>query len=294
MKVFYIAQFERGYESCVVHALEQHSVVVRTYPQDYSHALLLNELDREQPDFVLFSKPQPTQTQELLAYCKAQRILTIAWVWDLYWGYRPNRPDQFYADVLLTTDGGHQQQFETHGYNHSVLRQGIHEPQHIFYNRKPLYDVAFVGGSSRSYYKGRRELVAWLEDTYGTRFKQYTDTRGLALNQELAKVKVVVGDSYPSPHYWSNRVYEIIGRGGFLLHPYTDGLDKEFIDGTHYIAYERGNFTNLKQVIDHWVLNDNGRDNIARQGFDYCGENYTYKHRVATLLDIVNNAKGVR
>ena len=287
MRVFYVAQFSRGYEHCVVSALKEHNVEVFEFLQDCPQELLLEKLRKNKPDFVLFSKPQPIQAQELLAYCQNQRILTVTWVWDLYWGYRPQRPHHFYADILLSTDGGHQKEFNAHGYNHSVLRQGIHKPEHVFCDRKPIHDVAFVGGSGHKYYTGRKRLVGWLRTTYRNRFKHYTNTRGLALNRELARVKVVVGDSYPSPRYWSNRVYEITGRGGFLLYPKTEGFDDEFTNGEHYIKYNRNDFKQLKQIIDRWIDDDDQRNVICQQGFDYCGANYTYTHRVAKLLEIV-------
>lgn len=289
MKVFYVAQFQRGYERCVVWALRHLGVTVDTYPWDHSHKVLLKDLLREKPDFVLFSKPQPLNCKELLDCCTSLGITTVAWVWDLYWGYRGKQPQQFYADILLTTDGGHQREFDRRGYNHAVLRQGIHEPDHVFYAPEPAHDVAFVGGTGRGYYAGRNDLVDWLRKTYEGRFIHHTNTKGLSLNEKLAKVKVVVGDSYPSPNYWSNRVYEITGRGGFLLHPSTKGLNDEFTDSRHYIEYSRGNFGHLKQLIDHWVREDDHREVIRRCGFDHCGERYTYTRRVSELLKIVEN-----
>ena len=288
-KVFYIAQFVRGYEECVVWALRQHGIDVQTFSWQHSHRNLVTSLEKDKPDFVLFSKPQPTRAQDLLEQCRRLGIITVTWVWDLYWGFRGKRPYQFHSDILLTTDGGHQQDFDAHGYNHSVLRQGIHQPDHVFYNRNPAYDVAFIGGSGRFYHTERGRLVSWLSSTYGRRFKQYTDVRRLALNRELARVKVVVGDSYPSPNYWSNRIYEVIGRGGFFLHPDTQGLDSEFTEGKHYIKYQRGNFVHLKQLIDHWVGDNKQRETICREGFDYCGANYTYTNRVTKLLETVEN-----
>ena len=110
----------------------------------------------------------------------------------------------------------------------------------------------------------------------------------------LGKVKVFVGDSYPSPNYWSNRIYEITGRGGFLLHPETIGLDEEFIAGKHYIAYKRpGNRAGwqvLQGLIDYWVTHDKEREQIRQQGFAHCGKHYTYTHRVKTLLEHIQTA----
>lgn len=291
MLVFYVAQFVRGYESCVVWALRDRGIEVRTYNWNWSPEKLLIDIESSRPDLVLFSKPEPLRCNQLLDFCRSRGIPTLAWIWDLYWGYRSNRPQQFHSDVLLTTDGGHQREFDKLGCNHSVLKQGIHKPEHIYYPRNPVLDVAFVGHGGGKYYAGRRQLLAWLRRTYGIRFKHYTNTRNLDLNKALSKVKVIVGDSYPSPNYWSNRIYEITGRGGFLLHPKTEGLDEEFIDKKHYVAYERGNFLKLKHVVDYWISHDTERDSISLQGFNHCGSNYTYSHRVSRLLEVVEQWK---
>jgi len=135
-------------------------------------------------------------------------------------------------------------------------------------------------------------LVHWLQQTYGRRFIHITNVRGLNLNHLLAQIKVVVGDSYYVKHYWSNRVYEITGRGGFLLFPRTEGLEEEFTAGAHIATYPRVEYLDndydrwyatLRETIDHWLSHDDERERIRHQGHVRCGE-YTYTRRTACLL----------
>jgi hypothetical protein len=204
-------------------------------------------------------------------------------LWDIYWGYTKSPiPAHFHADLLYSTDGGHTKEFKDYGCNHRVLRQGIHAPDHVIYPAEYTHDVAFVGHYGN--HPSRHRLLPWLKSTYGSRYIRHQDTRGLKLNKALARVKIVVGESRPWPHYWSNRVYEITGRGGFLMHTETQGLDAEFVPNVHYVPYALDDFAALEKKIAYWLAHDEEREAIRRQGFLHCGENLTYGHRVEVLL----------
>lgn len=292
MKVVYFGKFIHSHstENYVTAALAANGVEVTKVPchkpmevhQARAHIL------RRDPDFVLFAKTPPCgpMTHQLMNWCLEKEITTVCWQWDLFLGYRNYMPAQFWADICLTTDGGHDAEFTKLGINHSTLRQGIHKPEARKYLDVPTtHDVAFVGG-----FKGhpsRPRLISFLKRKYGDSFIHHTHTRGLALNEALAKVKIVVGDTYPSPNYWSNRIYEITGRGGFLLFPKTTGLETEFIDGVHYASYERDNFTDLTEKITKYLDDDVSRQRIQDTGWVKCSMRYTYEDRVKTLLSHV-------
>lgn len=287
-RVFYIGKFRHAHstENYVTYAFEQNGVQV--IKQDFetagSFGNLVGTISRANPDVVLFSKPQTGHERQLIGWCRSQGITTICWLWDLYFGYRrtDKLPHQFAADYVFTPDGGHDVQWTRSHINHRVLRQGIHEPEHKFFDPNYRYDVAFVGNIH--VHPWRTRMVRWLKRTYGRRrFIHHTNTRGIALNRALAEARVIVGDSYPSPHYWSNRIYEIVGRGGFLLHPYTDGLAEEFRDGTHYVGFKR-DFNDLRAKIEYYLRNDQEREAIRSEGWGRVGRHYTYRQRVESLI----------
>jgi len=133
--------------------------------------------------------------------------------------------------------------------------------------------------------------VEFLSSTYGSRFKVFgasekpeDQIRGLGLNELLRSVKIVVGDSLPGDHYWSNRLYEQRGRGGFLLHPHTAGISSEFEIGKELVLYPRGNMEELKDTIDYYVDHDEERERIRLCGFNRCP---TYEDRVRTMMSFV-------
>lgn len=159
-------------------------------------------------------------------------------------------------------------------------------------------DVIFVG--SRGYHPEwpyRPQLIDWLRSTYTDKFTHIggdgdTGTiRGLELNNVYSNSKVAVGDSlnidFKYPYYWSDRLYESIGRGGFTIFPYIEGVEDEFDINKELIVYKFGDFEELKEKIDYFINNDNEREKIREAGFKKVINNYTYKNRWQSILSEV-------
>jgi len=292
LRILYIGKFDHSHstERYVTNAFRDLGHTVKGIPAKtrISNAGIQKRVEEFEPSFILFSKAKPSYINFLLDYCRKKEILTVCWQWDLYFSLRGKSamPPQFYSDYLFTTDGGHQEEFKKHKYNHHLLRQGIHKPEaKIVTSKNFTFDLAFVG--SYRGHKSRMKLIKWLKKEYPHQFEHHTHTRGMKLNRALGRVKIVVGDSYPSPNYWSNRVYEILGRGGFLLHPKTEGLDMEFEDGKDYISYPRGDHKQLQEIIAHYIQQDTERETIRLQGHSKCLKQYTYHQRVLSLLSTI-------
>lgn len=271
----------------VTHALQQNGVTVvkRPYTSSINFRSLRRAIELHEPDVVLFSKASASCYPELIGWCRNRGILTVAWIWDLYFGYRPQRPPQFLSDILFTTDGGHDGHWKEIGANHRVLRQGIHGPDCVMFRGDYRYDVAFIGSGAS--YRGRGRLLAYLHSTFGHRMVHYNDVRGIDLNRALSHVKIVVGDSYPSSGYWSNRIYEITGRGGFFIHPTVDGMEEEYTDGEHYASYPRGDRAKTTEIIRHYIDANEERERIRAAGFEHTGTHFTYESRVKELLEAI-------
>jgi len=291
MRIYYIGKFkeEHNTENYVTAAFEElgHKVYQYKHNKKETLAQIFNRIQEFGADTVLFSKAEFPEAKKLIDLCYAKGILTVCWQFDLFIGYRSKLPEQFWSDFLFTTDGGHQREFIKLRCNHRLLRQGIHKPEAIKIDSTEYkYDVAFVGSCTHVSHESRRNLLKFLQQRKS--FIHYQTMRGLKLNEALNQVKIVVGDSYPSPNYWSNRIYEITGRGGFFLHPFTEGLDSEFEDGEHYVGYQRGNYKQLCDRIDLLLREDSARERIRQAGFEKTRNCYTYTHRVQELLSIIS------
>lgn len=224
------------------------------------------------------------------------------------------------TDFVFTPDGdpASQEVFERNGVKHFYMRPGVYEDECYMVkpskiktlgtNGDPVefdqYDVLFVGGgdtpgSPHAYghpeWNYRNELIQWLRDTYGDRFTKFghpqETIRNEELNQLYADSKVVVGDSvcidFKHTYYWSDRVCETLGRGGFLIHPYIKGMDEEFIDEKHLVYYEFGDWNGLKAKIDYYVEHDEEREAIRKAGHEFVKANATYTQRLSQMLDTV-------
>lgn len=232
---------------------------------------------------------------------RKRSIKTISFHLDLYWGLnvldaRQDRVGQhpfWKTDYVFTADGGHEQEFASRGVNHRWLPAAVVE-RGCFRGtpRAELAaDVAFVG--ARDYhpeYPFRSELIGWLENTYGSRFRRFNGGdavgpfRETRLNDLYASVKVVVGDSCFAgiPRYWSDRVPETLGRGGFLIHPAVEGLD---IPGL--VTYRPRDLGDLRSKIDHFLISDPERRAHSDRAFEAVRQHHTYTNRVKTVLETV-------
>lgn len=299
MKVIYVGDFKQPYstENYVAYGLRENGVEVKTIQEDseMTSQMFLAFVKEFKPDFVLFCKNRFFGRGDLLVEkLKEEGVLTVTWLFDLYFdlpkemGVRRTVHDAaFQSDVVFTSDGGHEEQFYELGINHYLLRQGIHAPEAHYGNKIDAPEILFIGTNS---YTARDELLSALRKRYGDRFCHYgthahkPETRGEALNDLVTSAKIVVGDSVPSPYYWSNRIYEVLGRGGFLVHPKVKGLEKEFEYYKHFIPFDYGRHEQLFEIIDYYLDHDEDREKIRKAGHEYVKQNLTYTKRCQTLL----------
>ena len=310
MKCVYIGDFRQAYssENYVTYGLQRLGVEVIQWQENKEatlHALFLWVMSQK-PDFVLFCKARVWSSGDLLIKeLRKARIPTITWLFDLYFDLpremgtnRTVHDAPFHTDLVLTSDGGHDAQWKKLGINHVTLRQGIHEPEaligKVIANHPP---IVFVGSAS---YHVRNSMISSLRERYGILFRHYGEggtgpgIRGLNLNNVFASAKIVIGDSVPSNNYWSNRIYETLGRGGFLLHPKVGGLEKEFQYYKHFIPFNYNKIEELFEIIDYYLVHDKKRKAIQKAGFEFVRDNYTYTIRCKTLIQEAQKNIGIR
>lgn len=300
MKIVYIGNFTKVYdEEGIARSLEKlgHEVV-RVAEQGYV-ATTVQLIVKEKPDFVLFAKLKIPMVWRLGFFqaMKNYHIKTVCWMPDLYLGlgrekFIDTEESIFQADFVCTPDGGHDEEWKKRGINHHLLRQGIFDED---CESGTPYDgvseIVFIG-TANGEFPYRQNLLHELAIKYGERFKwigryNANELRDRDLTNLLVSTKVVIGDSVYSKGYWSNRIYETLGRGGFLIHPNIQGLEKEFTYYKHFVPYDYGDFVGLFEKIDYYLEHDNERKYIAQVGQEYVRENYTLVNRCRQLLKIV-------
>lgn len=246
-----------------------------------------------------------------LQILKSWGIPTASYHLDLYVGLQREDgldDDPFWrTDYVFTPDGDPASQavFERKGINHIYMKPGVFEDECYTATRNTAgFPVLFVGGGSatgRGPQYGHKEwpyrgqLIKFLADTYGDDFVKYgwpePTIRDRELNQLYANANVVVGDSlclnFNHPYYWSDRVYETMGRGGFIIHPFIVGMDEEFTDKENIVFYKYGDFDELKSLINYYLEHDEEREKIRLAGHEFVKNNATYTQRLQQMLEVI-------
>jgi len=297
MRILFIGKFVKLHdEEYIARSFESLGHTVFRCEQSTQPRDIGSILAKFKPDLVLYTKwNQPPELDSLFEIHRRQGMTTACWLFDLYWGY--SREYQvhvhrfFKSDYVFTTDGGHDFEWKMAKVNHRTVRQGIYKDEcFMLPPENYTHNVVFVGCES-PIYQERTNTIKFLEATF-TKFKwvgrnNTDEVRGKELNELYAESKVVVGDSYPSPRYWSNRVVETLGRGGFLIHREVEGLKAEY---PHLVTYN-GTMADLKNKIKYYLQHDKEREKIRQQNFQWVKDRYTMDKKCAELLNYVNQTQ---
>ena len=310
MKIYYLGNFlpsssTETHLSKTLTKLGHEVVQIQENFTDPNH--LAERLKMETFDLFLWTRTwDGTLLNEHLDVLRARGIPSVSYHLDLYVGLKRDgglgTSPFWHTDFVFTPDGNKQaaKVFREKGINHYYIKPGVFEDECDIFNYQPEKDIIFVG--SYNYHPEwpyRAKLIDWLRNTYREKFELWGSDglgpiRGWELNQLYGRTKIVIGDTLSLPgndHYWSDRVYETLGRGGFLIHPEIKGMKEEFKDAVHLRYYEYGNFKQLKYFIDHYLKNDEEREKIRQAGHKFVKENATYTNRMKQMLETVANVR---
>ena len=213
---------------------------------------------------------------------------------DPYWNI-----EYFFTVDKLFVDDLSKRGIKAHYLPAGVLEKECYlaQPDH---QRFP-HNVVFTG--SRGYHaewQYRPQLIDWLKNTYGHKFGHYGGDglgtiRGHDLNTLYASSKIVIGDTlckgFNYPYYFSDRLFEVIGRGGFMIFPYITGLEDLFDIGIEIVTYPFGDFDTLKNLINYYLENPELRESIRLAGMDRIKKDHTYTKRLESMLSKIFNNK---
>lgn len=81
------------------------------------------------------------------------------------------------------------------------------------------------------------------------------------------------------------RAFEIMGSGGFLLSNYQADFLDFFVPGEDFVYYE--DKSDLLRKIDYYLIHEDERKEIAKNGHDKVAAAHTYRHRIREMLDFI-------
>jgi spore maturation protein CgeB len=291
----------RGFQElgCEVYRFEE-----RTFDAS-DREIIANKI---KPDAIIYTKLSFKDPLGTILYFKKYNIKLISWYPD-YCNVGEWENSAFNiknikkcpmskSDLVLIPDSTNKDRWASLGINQQLMRQAI--SKEFCYVSPPKEewesDIIFIGSLvNNSLYNYRYKLVDFLNKNYGSKFLHLGSNnpyqiRNSELNTLISSTKIVICDSVFAKGYWSNRIYESMGRGGFCLHSYTEGLENDFIIGEHLDTYKHDNYIDLKQKIDYYLNNSKLRKKIAKKGFTFIKENHTITHR---CLEVINKIKNL-
>lgn len=145
--------------------------------------------------------------------------------------------------------------------------------------------ILFTGTANGG--EGRSSWVKEMNDNYRRRFNHVSrhvyreELRGL-----IANTKIVTAPDHPiTDQYWSNRVYNVLGFGGFIIHPYCAELAKQYVDGKEIVFYK--DRQEMRDQIAYYINKPQARGEIRKAGLKRTLADHTYLHRCRKLIKIV-------
>lgn len=247
-----------------------------------------------------WSCPTPDEALRTLGHLERLGVPTVSFHLDLFFGLARAAQvadEPFFRTAwVFTADGGHDDLWAEAGVRHVWSPPAIHEPDCILGTPNDAYraDLAFVGSfpyPHPEHAAARAQLVRFCQQRYRGRFRLWRGgVRGRDLADLYATATIIIGDSCLAgrvPRYMSDRVFETVGRGGFLIHPHVDGMDELLEDGVHLRTYQHGDFHQLGTLIDHYLDRPDDRTAIAVAGHQHVKQHHTYRNRLERLVAIV-------
>lgn len=237
----------------------------------------------------------------ILQRLKEAKIPTIAYHLDLYMGLdrwkEYENGEYFQLEHFFTVDKlmaeWLNKNTKTKGY---FLPAGVYHAECYDLSVPKKYDVVFVG--SKGYHHEwpyRPKLIDFLKATYGSGFTHFGGdgvgpVRGHDLNSVYASSRVVVGDTlckdFTYPYYLSDRIFETIGRGGFIIHPWIEGI-QDFFDFSELVTYQYNNFRELESKINYYIRDDSEREKIRKAGMARVVKDHTYLKRWEKIIETI-------
>jgi len=297
LRIAFLGNFEQGWstEGYAADALERVGHAVHRI-HEYGAASVsdvLQQIERFQADCLLFFKgrigvnpsdaeavlrPDPSRLVDLL---RRSPVPAYLWYYDRVHHYdaEPSRLDWMrqvapLCRVAFITDAG---LASTNWADWYVLRQGVSLPTvaNVDVPESERADLAFVG----SVYGARWDELQAVQREL--RVNIISNVFGRELSRVIRGHRIIIGPGYPSaPGYWSDRIYVVLGHGGFFLAPEVEGMSEEgFEPGVHYARLGDDPVRDIRR----WLDRREDRARIARQGQELVLGRFTYEHRVREM-----------
>lgn len=246
----------------------------------------------EKPGAVLLTKIPEVTIEEFKEFREEYSGKIIFWSFD----YMRLEGREWYlemaalADLSFSTDGKDSDNwYKDRNVKSIELHQAaapIHDIPKSFTEEdksKFSYDVVFLG----MLWTDRRKKMDKMLSSMGISYKQFGHPNQIIHGEDFAKVcylsKIIIGDNCTNEvaGYWSNRVYVVLGCGGFFLASYVPGLEAVFKEGKHLAVYN--GLDEMKSKVEYYLPREGTRKAIALGGYQHVRQHHTYDNRMVVF-----------
>lgn len=264
---------------------------IRKRKNQYTQEIVDRYIQKFCPD-VIFVRSQPLPSQFWRKY-RFTALLVSRLSARLPKEWHPNDWDLIYTD-----QPDFQTFFELHGVPTIMNDQGF--DKRIVEELRPVkkqYPCTFVGGLGTQNFLKRTEFINSIADKtdfmwwgywwkYGHDGRKFKDfpvlkqcyqgtTSGMEMYQIYADSKICLNDYVDTANGigFNQRIFEVLGTGGFLLTRYASNFKKVFPDDI-FVTYQ--NERECLDRINYFMKADKEREEIAAAAKKFIAENYDY------------------
>lgn len=322
--IVYVGNFTRPWctEVHVAGSLEQLGHTVhRRQENEVDWPSLPADVDQVGGQLLLWTRTWPAPLEvvtPVLDELRARGVPSVSYHLDRWFGLDREhqvRDQPFFRSSLVVSPDASPRWAEE-GVEHLWLPPGVYAAEcgEVTPERRRWpFDVVFVGSYPYPHPEWadyREQLVASFRRRFRGRFavlpRKGQPIRGTELQKLYASVPVVLGDSClvgETHGYWSDRIPETLGRGGVLIHPEVRDPEGEAMVGPggdwyeherHLLTYPLGEFATAVELADRLLSTPDERAYLSMAGRRQVLERDTYAHRLATVLEHVEQRWGFR
>ena len=233
------------------------------------------------------------------------RPVVISWSGDV----RHPTPRHYFdvgkvIDLTLFTNYNDVAHLESEVASASHLQIGFDEQTFTPFGRElEVPPIVFLGNYYADRFplgKHRLDMVHALRHRFGSQFKVYGSnwpfkTEWLNEPAEAACYRgcsIAIHQShYSYGRYFSDRLLRAMGSGAFVLAHRWPGIELDFVDGEHLVAWD--SFEELTEKAAHYLVNEDERKRIAAAGCELVHREHTWLARMPRLLELAGLSKGV-
>lgn len=303
LRILYLPLYSPGYGRYKRGLCDALAKVGMVYELDYARQRdkFLSVVDAFQPHLILTQfHDAHTILPDALRYARtlAPAAAVVNWCGDVYQDSQ-TAPDMLellqHVDLALVVNADLLPIYEAHGIRAAYWQIGF-EPVPADLPAEIPHDILFM---ANAYSPARKELAAVLHEIsgnvglYGYGWDEFTGSgntfynfaRGAALYHSC---KIAIGDNqYGDKGFVSNRLFEALANGAFLLHQTIPGLEEltGLVDGEHYVAWR--DYEDLRAKARSYLTHEKARRTIAEAGERFVRAHHSFDARVRELFALL-------